>query len=289
MSSKTVIVTGPTSGLGKEVALVLRQLNANLILVARNELKLNDLMSELSMITSHGSLTGVIADMGSLVAVENACDEIKNAHQSIDVLIHNAGALSKRFSTSDGGIESTIASHVVGPFVMTTRLLPLLENAGGRVVTVSSGGMYSATLPHVRQGGSLEMGETAFNGTRQYAIAKRAQVTLNELWAQKNTHVQFFAMHPGWADTPGVQESLPAFHKATKWFLRSPAQGADTIVWLAAEQDLPSGSGSFWCDRGVRPLHRLPNTKRSDTPSARDALWAWCVDLAEKSAASRES
>lgn len=280
MTSKTVVVTGPTSGLGKEVAFVLRRAHADLVLVARNREKLDALAKELSGVTGAGTITQVIADMGDLSSVRAACNEIISTTPVVDVLIHNAGALSKSYSQTSDQLESTVASHVVGPFLMTSMLLPLLRTVHGRVVTVSSGGMYAAPLPHLRQGGSLEMSSTKYDGTRQYALAKRAQVTLNEMWAKTESDVEFHAMHPGWADTPGVQEALPTFRKVTKALLRTPAQGADTIAWLAMEQQLPANSGSFWCDRSVRSLHRLPTTKRSDTTSARDALWSWCVAAA---------
>jgi dehydrogenase/reductase SDR family protein 12 len=280
MTAKTVVVTGPTSGLGKELAFILRRANANLVLVARNQEKLDALGKELSSVAGNGAITKVVADMGNLASVRTACNEVISTISAIDVMVHNAGALSKIFSQTDDGVESTVASHVVGPFLMTTMLLTLLRKAHGRVVTVSSGGMYAAPLPHLRQGGSLEMSSAKFDGTRQYALAKRAQVTLNEMWATRETEVEFHAMHPGWADTPGVQEALPTFRKVTKALLRTPAQGADTIAWLAMEPQLPANSGSFWCDRSTRSLHRLPTTKRSDTQSARDALWSWCVDAA---------
>lgn len=286
MTKKTVVVTGPTSGLGKEVTMILRQANTNLVLVARNPEKLDALKNELSIVRGTGEITAVVADMGNLASIRTACDEISSAVMSIDALVHNAGALSKVFSQTIDGLETTVASHVVGPFLMTTMLLPLLQKVNGRVITVSSGGMYASSLPHLRQGGSLEMSSTKYDGTRQYALAKRAQVTLNEMWAKAQTDVEFHAMHPGWADTPGVQESLPTFRKVTKALLRTPAQGADTIAWLAMEPQLPAPSGSFWCDRSTRSLHRLPTTKRSDTQSAREALWSWCTDVAGLSATS---
>jgi NAD(P)-dependent dehydrogenase (short-subunit alcohol dehydrogenase family) len=86
------------------------------------------------------------------------------------------------------------------------------------------------------------------------------------------------AMHPGWADTPGVQRSLPTFRRLTAPLLRSGDQGADTIVWLAADDGAPlATTGGFWLDRRRRALHRLGSTRRSDTPAQREALWAWCV------------
>jgi NAD(P)-dependent dehydrogenase (short-subunit alcohol dehydrogenase family) len=112
-----------------------------------------------------------------------------------------------------------------------------------------------------------------YGGSKQYAIAKRAQVTLTEMWAARELQTEFVSMHPGWADTPGVQESIPGFRRVTAPILRSAAEGADTIAWLAAVQPLPGKSGSFWSDRESRPIHKSSRTKKSDTISARTALW----------------
>jgi NAD(P)-dependent dehydrogenase (short-subunit alcohol dehydrogenase family) len=158
-------------------------------------------------------------------------------------------------------------------------LEPLRAAAPGRVITMSSGGMYATGLTV----DNLQMPEGAYGGAEQYARAKRAQVTLNEMWAQRvdSDEVVFHAVHPGWADTPGVRTSLPTFRTLTGPFLRSPAQGADTMVWLAADDDAARSSGQFWLDRRVRPLHRLPTTRRSDTPERRADLWHWVAERAE--------
>jgi len=127
------------------------------------------------------------------------------------------------------------------------------------------------------------MTEEAYNGTKQYALAKRAQVTLNEMWSERvvPSEVVFHAMHPGWADTPGVVESLPTFHKVVGPVLRSPADGADTLVWLAADDGEPlQSSGKFWLDRRQRAIHRIASTRKSDTPQRRTELWAVVAALA---------
>ena len=132
------------------------------------------------------------------------------------------------------GTEATIASQVVGPTLLTSLLLERLGgSAPGRVITVSSGGMYTAGLT-VRR---LQMDASDYHGSKQYALAKRAQVTLNEMWAERVDpgSVVFHSMHPGWADTPGVQESLPTFRRIVGPLLRDADQGADTMVWLARE------------------------------------------------------
>ena len=271
LRGKTVVITGPTSGLGKEVARQLAPTGANLVLVARNEEKCARVIDEITPLCTGSKPVFVRAEMGDLESVRSACSMMQQQFSHIDVLIHNAGALLNTRQVSPQGIEQTVASHVIGPFLMTTLLLPLMH--GGRVVTVSSGGMYTSALPAFNNGETLEMPIAKYNGSKQYAIAKRAQVTLNEMWANSEAHTEFVAMHPGWADTPGVQESIPGFRRVTAPILRSSSEGADTIAWLAAVNPLPGTSGTFWSDREVRPTHKTPQSRKLDTEINRQSLW----------------
>jgi NAD(P)-dependent dehydrogenase (short-subunit alcohol dehydrogenase family) len=242
-----------------------------LVLVARNEEKCGRVIEEITPLCTGNKPVFVRAEMGDLESVRSACAAIQQQFAHVDVLIHNAGALLNTRQISPQGIEQTIASHVVGPFLMTTLLLPLMN--GGRVVTVSSGGMYTSALPVFANGESLELPAHKYGGSKQYAIAKRAQVTLAEMWAAREPNTEFVSMHPGWADTPGVQESIPGFRRVTAPILRSASEGADTIAWLAAVQPLPGKSGSFWSDREIRSIHKSSRTKKNDTTSFRTALW----------------
>jgi len=271
LHGKTVVITGPTSGLGEQVARQLAVTGANLVLVARNEEKCARVIDEIAPLCTGDKPVFVQAEMGDLESVRSACAAIQQQFAHVDVLVHNAGALLNTRQISPQGIEQTVASHVVGPFLMTSLLLPLL--VGGRVVTVSSGGMYTSPLPIFDNGETLEMPTHKYGGSKQYAIAKRAQVTLTEMWAEREPQIEFVSMHPGWADTPGVQESIPGFRRATAPILRSAGEGADTIAWLAAVHPLPGMSGSFWSDREIRSTHKSPRTKKSDTASSRAALW----------------
>ena len=275
LTGKVVVVTGPTSGLGKEFVRILAPTGAQLVLVARNKEKCEDVISSVRNICKGPEPVCVVAEMGDLLSVGNAARDIAIRFPQVFAVVHNAGALLNSREVSPQGIEQTVSSHVLGPHLLTTVLLPNLIATQGRVVTVSSGGMYSAELPNIDGKRTLEMRVDIYNGSKQYAIAKRAQVTLNEIWATKERSVHFDSMHPGWAETPGVQESIPAFQRITKPILRSPAQGADTIAWLAAVQTIPGASGSFWSDREVRSIHKLPTTRRSDSAQARTNLWNW--------------
>jgi len=140
---------------------------------------------------------------------------------------------------------------------------------------LASVGMYT---PRVRVD-DLQSEHGRFDGTKVYARTKRAQVILTEMWAHRlaDTGVVVHAMHPGWSDTPGVRSSLPRFYKATRLLLRTPAQGADTIVWLGAADEPGRSSGRFWHDRRERQTHVLSRTE--ETPDERERLWAQCFRL----------
>ena len=280
LSGRTMLVTGATSGLGFAAAEQLAGCGANLLLLGRNAEKTERIRTELASSSGNDDLEVVIADMGDLDAVRDAAAEVAARVDSLDVLIHNAGALSNERREGPAGIELTVASQVVGPHLMTSLLLDQLRAASpGRVITMSSGGMYTAGLTVSK----LQMSADDYKGAEQYARAKRAQVTLNEMWSERvaPADVVFHALHPGWADTPGVEEALPTFRKVVGPLLRSPMQGADTLVWLAADDGEPTDcSGAFWLDRRQRSIHKLPQTRKTDTPERRLQLWDWVEDAA---------
>jgi NAD(P)-dependent dehydrogenase (short-subunit alcohol dehydrogenase family) len=277
LAGKVVVLSGATSGLGLEAARAFAKMGATLELLARNPAKAAATCAQLTRETGNAAIRFLEADSGDLEAVRRAASELRARHPAVHVLIHNAGAMTDDRRESPQGLEQTVASQVVGPFLLTGLLLPALEaGAPSRVLWVSSGGMYSEPLSVDR----LEMPAGRYSGVTAYARAKRAQVTLAALWAERlqGRGVAVHSLHPGWADTPGVQQSLPRFRRLLAPLLRTPAEGADTLVWLAVAGLTELGEGGrFWLDRRPRPLHRLASTRRSDTPAERARLWAWAV------------
>lgn len=277
LASRVVLITGATSGIGLVAAERLVSCGATVVLLGRDRSKTERVRNQLAARSGNDHVDMAVADMGDFDAIRAAAADVQRRHVRLDVLIHNAGALTATRQVAPSGIELTVASQVVGPFLLTGLLLDRLRHSSpARVITMSSGGMYAADL----EVDDLQMGHD-YKGSQQYARAKRAQVTLNEMWAQRvpATEVVFQAMHPGWADTQGVREALPTFRKLVGPLLRSPEQGADTMVWLAADDHEPvASSGGYWLDRRVRTIHRLPSTRRSDTAERRQQLWDWCVD-----------
>jgi len=133
---------------------------------------------------------------------------------------------------------------------------------------VLSGGMYTQKI-HVDD---LQSRKGTYSGSVAYARAKRGLMILTEEWARRwaSDGIVVNAMHPGWADTPGVVGALPEFHRVTKRVLRTPQEGADTIVWLAAATEAGRVSGDFWLDRRPHAKHVLPATR--ETPAERREL-----------------
>lgn len=276
MKGKAVLVTGATSGLGHEVATRLASLGASVRFVARNEQKARDARRAIVDTSENYDVSYAIADLADLDSVRDVAGRLADECESLDVLIHNAGALTRQRQIAPDGTELTVTAQLIGPFLLTGLLLPLLSRAcPARVVTVSSGGMYSQRFDLDR----LEMGPDDYDGVIAYARAKRAQLVLNHEWARRvdPSTVVFHAMHPGWADTPGVRSSLPGFHRVMRPLLRSPRQGADTIVWLSSASEVANESGCFWLDRRRRWEHKLPWTRPADAAADQTRLWAWCV------------
>ncbi|HUN77818.1 MAG TPA: SDR family NAD(P)-dependent oxidoreductase [Solirubrobacteraceae bacterium] len=276
MGGKVVLLTGGTSGLGLAAAEGFARLGATVRLAVRSQQRGERARAQILASSPHSDVRVGLCDLSDLRSVRQFAERLDRETGRLDVLVNNAGTLTSERTLSADGIELTFATNVLGPFLLTNLLLPLLERSRpARIVNVSSGGMYTQRI-HLDD---LQMAHEKFDGPTAYARTKRAQVILSELWAQRlrDTGVVVHAMHPGWADTPGLESSLPRFYAVTKRLLRTPQEGADTIVWLGAAARPARSSGGFWHDRRERPTHRVPWTRL--TPRDHERLWTECEHL----------
>jgi len=276
MTGRTVVLTGPTSGLGRAAAGSFARMGADLVLVGRDAGRLDCTRAELVAETPGLGAITVVADMASLASVRSAAAEILDRSPRIDVIVDNAGTMLPTREVTPEGFERTFATMVLGPFVLVARLLPrLVASPDARLVAVTSGGMYTQSLP--LDDLAYERGD--YNGARAYARAKRAQVALVREWARRlrRTGVVANAMHPGWANTPGLEASLPGFAKLVGPQLRSAAEGVDTMLWLAAAPEARATTGRLFLDRRTRPFDRVPATRLS--PADRATLWETVLAL----------
>lgn len=262
LGDKRVLITGATSGIGRAMAGELASLGARLTVVARNEQKARELVSGIALETGNQRIDYEIADLSHMAEVHALCDRLLTAGEPVDVLVNNAGALFNPRQETEEGLEKSFALLLLSPYVLTESLHPLLKQSRpARVVNVLSGGMYTQKI----RVDDLQSVHGHYSGSVAYARAKRGLMILTEEWAERwrDDGIVVNAMHPGWADTPGVEDSLPLFHTVTRPLLRTPEEGADTAVWLAAATEAGEVSGEFWLDREQHPSHLSAATRES--------------------------
>jgi dehydrogenase/reductase SDR family member 12 len=269
LGDRHAVITGATSGLGLATAEVLAARGMSLTLVARDKAKATKLAKALIARSGNPHIHVEIADLSLIGDVSALADRLLKSGKPIDALINNAGALTNPRRVTSENLETSFALLLLSPYVLTERLFPLLKQTkNSRVVNVLSGGMYAEGV----RTNDLQSSRGTYSGSVAYARAKRGLMIVTEEWATrwKDDGIVVNAMHPGWADTPGVESSLPAFHKLTRRFLRTPEEGADTIVWLATATEAAKVSGGFWLDREQHPTHILSRTK--ERPGDKDKL-----------------
>jgi NAD(P)-dependent dehydrogenase (short-subunit alcohol dehydrogenase family) len=276
MEGRTVVVTGATSGLGLSAARSLAELGARVVLVGRNPEKGESARQDVIAGSGNEDVSLQLADLGLMSEVRDLAARLLKSEKAIHVLVNNAAVLPAKRSVTGEGLEQTFATDLLSPYLLTELLLPRLKAcAPSRIVNVLSGGMYLSGL----EVDDLEYENGDFDGSRAYARAKRALMVLTEQWAEdlEGSGVVVNAMHPGWADTPGVEDSLPGFYRLMRPLLRSPEQGADTITWLAAAPSAAETSGRFYLDREPHVTTVLPGTAGTARQRARlrDALEAY--------------
>lgn len=268
-----VVVTGGSSGLGRAAAAGIARYGATVHLVGRNGERLRESADLIRTDVPEARLLEEVCDISDLESVRSYAADLAARVPALHAIVHDAGVMPPERTETAQGHELALATHVIGPVLLTELLRANLAAAeSSRVVIVSSGGMYSAPLDE-SIGDDIEYTRGRYEGVRAYARTKRIQVTAAELLAARyaDDGIAVHSMHPGWADTPGITESMPRFAKIIGPILRTSDQGADTITWLTASPRAADSTGLFWCDRRPRSTYYLPG--RSDDPDARRSVW----------------
>ncbi len=282
LDGRSVMVTGANAGIGQAIAEGLAGAGATVHMVCRNLAKGEEAREAIALETGTEPHLHQ-CDLSSLASVREFAGSFLASGEQLDVLINNAGVMPAERQMTDEGFELTFATNVLGPFLLTELLLPRIsESDDGRVVMMSSGGMYST-------GFSLrdpQLEGTEYDPPAVYAHTKRAEVMLADEFNRRTGGAPAVcSMHPGWAATGGVSDALPTFNRVMGPILRTAEAGADTAVWLSGASATEAPGGLFYMDRRPRPKYRVPGTR--ETATDRAGLFELCEEMTGRTAAVR--
>jgi NAD(P)-dependent dehydrogenase (short-subunit alcohol dehydrogenase family) len=265
---KVALVTGGTSGIGKATAMALAAMGADVVVVGRDRERGERAAEEIRAQTG-GRVDLALADLSSQAEVRNLAEEFKRRYDRLDVLVNNAGLVQSTRTETVDGLESTFAINHLAPFLLTNLLLDVLKkSAPSRVVTVSS---------EAERWGNIDFDDLQskkkYRGFPVYGMTKLANIMFTYELAERleGTGVTATCMHPGAVNTRfGTSNRGPMtlLFRLFKPFMRTPDQGADTVIWLASSPEAEGLSGRYYADR--KPLKPK---KIANDPAACRRLW----------------
>lgn len=261
-NGKSYMITGANSGIGKVTAQAIAKLGGTVHMVCRSQQRGEEARQEIMNATGNNKVKLHILDMSRAADVCKFAADFSSSGEGLNCLINNAGCMVNERGLTDEGYEKNFATNSLGTYILTAKLIPLLQKSSkGRVVIVTSGGMLTQKLD-VKDLQFENM--KPFDGTMAYAQNKRQQVIMTEQFGKMYPDVHFSTMHPGWADTPAVRMSMPEFYEKMKDKFRTAEQGADTLVWLAVSNAaLQQPTGLFFQDRKSADKHLTLACSRS--------------------------
>jgi retinol dehydrogenase 14 len=275
MGGTTVLITGGTSGIGNATAVAMAAMGANVVVVGRNQERGGAAVEEIKAQSHNESVELMLADLSVQAEVRRLAEEFLERYDRLDVLVNNAGLVqSKRTETPDG-IETTLAINHLAPFLLTNLLLGCLEqSAPSRVITVSSEAQRWGTMDFEDM-----QSRRKYRGFPVYGMTKLANIMFTYELAERldGTDVSANCLHPGSVGTNFGQnnrDAMALFFRTFKPFMRSPEQGADTLIWLASSPEVDGVSGKYFSDR-----KEIEAKKVAYDPAARRRLWEISEDL----------
>jgi NAD(P)-dependent dehydrogenase (short-subunit alcohol dehydrogenase family) len=282
IEGKTCLITGSTSGIGKEIAIGLAKMKANVILVGRNKAKCQATTEEIwgnaSISTNKNRVSYLLADLSSQASIRQLANEFLDSYESLDILVNNAGVfLSRRFTTVDN-IEYTFAVNHLAPFLLTNLLFERIKaSSPSRIITTSSVAHRGAYINF----DNLQFERERYNGVEAYRQSKLANILFTKELARRSggSGVTSNCFHPGGVRTNLVQ-SNPWYYRLI-WaiinpFLVSPKKGADTAIYLASSSKVAEISGKYFVNR--KPV---PPSELADDHDTAARLWKISEELTE--------
>ena len=246
---KIVLITGATSGIGKEIAKGLAALGATIVLTSRNQDKGIATKNEIIQATNNKNIDVIPCDLASFESILTCCTEFTTKYHALHVLINNAAVWDFKRRESTDGIENIFATNYLAPFLMTNLLLDTLKNSSpSRIINVISG-LHSGSIHF----DDLESKKN-FSGLKAYAHSKLALILFTKLLAQKleGTGVTVNYMHPGMNKTNLGRDAGRFSRTMFKLLGKDPKKGAETSIYLASSADVEHITGEYFIDKKIR-------------------------------------
>lgn len=265
MKGKTCIITGATSGIGKETALGLGNLGAKIVFTSRNKERGTAVRKELVDRSGNSDIEFILCDLSSLQSVRECADRFKGEHTRLDVLINDAGTWERGRILSKDGIEMTFAVNHLAHFLLTNLLLDLLKkSAPSRIISVTSG-LHGGTINFDDIGF-----ERRFSAMKAYRQSKLANILFTKELARRleGTSITANCLMPGMVRTSLSRNSRTINRIFFKMLGTSPEKAARIPIHLASSSEVEEISGKCFAKRGV-----VNTSKESNDPVLAKRLW----------------
>ncbi|CAF4852655.1 unnamed protein product [Rotaria sp. Silwood1] len=260
MDNKIVVITGSNTGIGKSTAIELAKRGAHIILACRNRQRAEQAKQEIQIKSNNNQIDIEIIDTSSLQSVRECANRLRKRLSRIDVLINNAGVLTRSKEKSIDGYEIHFATNYLGHFLLTNLLLDLLKKApSARIINVAA--LAHTFLNCQIHWDDINLEKKTYLTFYAYAHSKLANIMFtNELAKRlKGTNITTNSLHPGVVHTElirylggryeNILRILAPFIKAILWFfLKNPEEGAQTTIYLASDIHLNNVTGKYFSD-----------------------------------------
>ena len=270
MKNKIVLITGATSGIGKETALGLAKLGATIVFTTRDNLKGEKTKKELIATTNNKNIRMLKCDLASFESIRNCCKEFKSKYDKLHVLINNAGVWDFKRRESKDGIENIFATNYLAPFLMTNLLIDILKKSSpSHIINVTSG-MHYGTINF----DDIEF-KQKFSGAKAYRQSKLGLILFTRFLAKKleGTGVTVNCVHPGMNKTDLGRDAGGFSQMIFKLMGKNPEIGAETSIYLASSPDVENITGEYFAKEKIKR-----SSKESYDMDLAKKLW----DVSEK-------
>lgn len=271
---KVALVTGASSGIGKEVAKALVGAGWRVLATGRDAARMASAEAEIAAAARGGTIEMLRADLSLIAEADRLAQEVSARVDRLDLLVNNAGGMTDRLEMTGEGLEANFAGNHLGPFALTRSLEPLLrkaaaENPAGatRIVMTASDASEMGLPIDFADMQNLDR----FNPGLAYCTGKLANVLFARALAAKlaGTGIVAHAMAPGATDTPFFANAPAETQAHTRDLPKlTVAEGADTLIWLALGEEAGRSSGGYWEKRAPRAPH-----PQVDDPAAVERFW----------------